>query len=170
MKNYSDSDYTLNKINKTDIVYRFVNDVVEITVADYLTENPKKTKYDFCKWKSWSDDDYMEQDKSDYNQTRKNLQIHEIDETELGYIPSPEELLVDEIEAIEEEKKRRQLLKKAKRALNELTNIQRRRYLMYYVEKLTMRQIANIEGTNHKSVEESLQAAEKKIRNFIMNI
>lgn len=39
MKNYKDSDYALNKFSE-GIVYRFADRIVEITLEDYLAENP----------------------------------------------------------------------------------------------------------------------------------
>ena len=39
MKNYKDSDYARNKFSE-GIVYRFADRIVEITLKDYLAENP----------------------------------------------------------------------------------------------------------------------------------
>jgi|LSQX01.2.fsa_nt_gb hypothetical protein len=46
MKNYKDSDYASNKFSD-GIVYRFAEGIVEITLKDYLAENPDKTVEDF---------------------------------------------------------------------------------------------------------------------------
>ena len=54
MKNYTDCDYALNKINKNAIVYRFADEVVEVTLADFLAENPDKTEADFRALKEFS--------------------------------------------------------------------------------------------------------------------
>ena len=58
-------------------------------------------------------------------------------------------------------------MQKVKKALSKLTDIQRKRYLLYTIQGLSTWQIADLEGTNQKSVYESLQAAEKKIRKFL---
>lgn len=46
MKNYRKSDYALNKYRK-GIVYKFADGIVEVTLEDYLRENPDKTETDF---------------------------------------------------------------------------------------------------------------------------
>ena len=43
MKNYKDSDYALNKYSQ-GIVYKFADGIVEITLEDYLRDNPDKTE------------------------------------------------------------------------------------------------------------------------------
>jgi len=51
LKNYKDSDYALNKFSE-GIVYRFADRIVEITLEDYLAENPGKTAQDFLEPKA----------------------------------------------------------------------------------------------------------------------
>ena len=51
MKNYKDSDYARNKFSD-GIVYRFADRIVEITLKDYLAENPDKTVEDFMELKA----------------------------------------------------------------------------------------------------------------------
>ena len=55
-----------------------------------------------------------------------------------------------------------------KEVLNCLTNTQRRRMLLF-IEGWSFRNIAEQEGTNHKSVEESIKAAQKRIQKFLNN-
>lgn len=43
MKNYKDSDYALNRYSQ-GIVYKFSDGIVEITLEDYLRDNPDKTE------------------------------------------------------------------------------------------------------------------------------
>lgn len=54
MQNYRKSDYAINK-NSPNIVYRFHNEIIEITLEDYLKENPDKTEHDFAELKALSD-------------------------------------------------------------------------------------------------------------------
>ena len=54
MYNYRKSDYAINK-NSPNIVYRFHNEIIEITLEDYLEENPDKTEHDFAELKAQSD-------------------------------------------------------------------------------------------------------------------
>jgi hypothetical protein len=60
MKNYRDSDYAANK-NAKGIVCRFANQIIEITLEDYLRENPDKNEADFTELKSLSDEIYLKQ-------------------------------------------------------------------------------------------------------------
>ncbi|MCL2400845.1 MAG: sigma-70 region 4 domain-containing protein [Defluviitaleaceae bacterium] len=50
-----------------------------------------------------------------------------------------------------------------KPALNKLTDVQRRRYLMYHVEGLTILEIAEREGCKYQNVHKSIKEATKKL-------
>lgn len=163
MKNYQDSDYAVNK-NAKGIVYRFANQTIEVTPEDYLRENPDKTETDFTEMKALSDSDYYDRDRNDYRQTWKNAPLHGLDETDAFAAPSPEDETVEQPERIAAENYRREI---GQQALDTLTDIQRRRYLMYHVDGLTMRQIADIEGVIHTKIQKSLNAADKKIKKIL---
>ena len=164
MKNYQGSDYAINK-NSDGIVYRFADGTTfTVTLEGFLAENPNLTADDFRKLKEFSDKDYLEQDRSDYRQTWKNVSFDELAETVINPTPSPEAVVIDQPAEAERQEKRREL---AKRALDQLTDVQRRRYLMYHVEGLSTYEIAEIEGKDHKAIFFSLQAAEKKIKKII---
>jgi len=166
MKNYTNSDYALNKVNKEAIVYRFADEIVEVTLEDYLRENPGKTADDFAELKVLSDSDYKDQDRADYRQTYRNVSIHGLDETDACCVPSPEEILFDEPEWKARKDRMRQ---QAYEVIATLTEVQRRRYLMYHVDGLTMRKIAASEGVHHPRIVKSIQDAEKKIKKYLAN-
>jgi predicted DNA-binding protein YlxM (UPF0122 family) len=163
MKSYKNSDYALNK-HSAGIIYRLADKIVEVTLSDYLAENPDKTEDDFRALKALSDADYLEQDRRDYRQTWKNTPIDAIAETEACIDPSPEELVIDAPEEAERLKLRVEL---GKKALAKLTDIQRRRYTHYHANGLTTREISEIENVTHVAVVYSLNAAEKRIKKFI---
>jgi hypothetical protein len=163
MKNYRDSDYAANKYSK-GIVYRFADETVVVTLADYLRENPGKTEADFAALKALSDEMYMEQVNRDYRDTWKDVPFGGLSETEQCAVPSPEDAIVEAEEQAEVDKLRRQI---GFAAFNKLTEIQRRRYLLHTVKGLTTRQIAEIEGVEQRSVMDSLEWAEKKIKKFL---
>ena len=48
----------------------------------YLKENPDKTEHDFAELKTLSDQIYYEQDRAESAQTRKDVSIHGLEETE----------------------------------------------------------------------------------------
>jgi DNA-directed RNA polymerase specialized sigma24 family protein len=52
-------------------------------------------------------------------------------------------------------------------ALAKLTAVQRRRYLLHVVKGLSTRKIAEMEGVEQRSVMDSLEWAEKKIKKFL---
>ena len=47
LKNYRDSDNALNKYSQ-GIVYKFADGIVEVTLEDYLHDNPDKTEAGFA--------------------------------------------------------------------------------------------------------------------------
>ena len=67
-----DSDYALNRYSP-NIVFRTATGIVEVTLADFLTENRSMTEADFRALKEFSDADYMERDRNGFRQTRKNI-------------------------------------------------------------------------------------------------
>jgi len=165
MKNYRDSDYAVNK-NAEGIVYRFANQTIEITLADYLRENPSKTPADFAELKALSDMDYYDTDRSDYRQTWKNTSLDNLDEDESVV------LAVQSVEnEVIERGEREALLAKRQSlsalALDKLTDTQRRRYIQYHVKGFTSREIAENEGVDHKAILASIWAAEKKIKKVL---
>ena len=72
MRNYRKSDYAINKYSP-NIVYRFHDEIIEVTLEDYLKENPDKTEQDFAELKALSDQIYYEQDRAESAQTRKDV-------------------------------------------------------------------------------------------------
>lgn len=163
MKNYRDSYYAANKY-ASGIVYRFSNQTVEVTLEDYLRENPDKTETDFKELKALSDEDYKNRDREEYRLTYKNVSIHGLDETDACCVSSPEEILIDELEQkAEKEHMRRQMYQ----ALSTLTEVQLRRYLMHFVDELSTWKIAEIEGVNQSKIMKSISAAEKKIKKYL---
>ena len=168
MQNYTSSDYALNKYSK-GIVYRFVGGVREITLTDYLADNPNKTKEDFLALKELSDAIYLEQVQDENAQTKKNTAYDELDETTLCVL-SPEDLLIEKMNAQAEAKLRQKKLEMARNALESLTSVQRRRYLLYKIEGMATREIAALEGVAHQTVVECLSSADKKIKKYFSKI
>jgi len=79
LRNYRKSDYTINKYSP-NIVYRFHDEIIEVSLEDYLKENPDKTEQDFAELKALSDEIYYEQDRTESAQTRKDVSIHGLEE------------------------------------------------------------------------------------------
>ena len=169
MKNYRESDYAINKYN-VGIAYRFADGTsVTVTLEDYNAQNYGEAVPDFNTLKAESDRIYEDQVTAENAQTKKNIPFDEAIEISFASVPSPEEMLIAKIDAREEAKARRLRLQTAKRALDTLTDIQRRRYLLYHVKGLNLRQIAEKERVLHSKIQKSIDAAEKTIRKFLAN-
>ena len=169
MKNYKDSDYALNKFSE-GIVYRFADGTTTTyTLEDYLAENPSKSEADFLALKELSDSIYLRQVKAENAQTKKNTPLDEASAAIKRYAPSPEEMLIGEIDAQAEAERYEQRVETSNRALDVLTDVQRRRYVLHHVEGKTTREIAEMERVSHVAVVYSLGSAEKKIKKFLAN-
>ena len=164
-RNYRQSDYAKNKYSG-NIVYAGSDETIEITLEQFLEENPGMTEEDFAYWKNWSDEDYYSIDRKDSIEAKHTVSIHSIEETELVSIPSTEEVVM---EKLNRENERFYTMKDAEAVLSKLTDIQRRRYLLYEVYGLSTPQIALIEGVSQYTVWESIDAAKKRIKKVLRN-
>lgn len=161
MKDYQKSDYALNK-NSEAIVYRSdTGEIIEITKAAFLAANPDMTEQDFDTWKATSDKMLKDTDRADWRQTYKNAPIHGMEETESCATPSLDEQYMEVKDRIYALQAVRQLLDSGK-----LTEVQRRRFLRYYFEGLTTRQIGQAEGTSHVAVAKSIRLATEKLKKY----
>ncbi len=160
MKNYRKSDYAINKFSKS-IVYIFADEIREISFEDFLRENPNATEVEFLRLKEISDSIYYAQDRAENAQTRKNVSIHSIEETDLCATLSVEE------EYLLSEDKRRAMLAADKLFRDiTVTEKQKLRFIRHCIYRMAFRQIAEIEGVHHTSVEESVNRVLKKLRRY----
>lgn len=161
MKNYKDSDYALNKYSE-GIVYKFVDRIVEITREDYLRENPDKTEADFLELKAISDEIYHEQANEENRTKRFDISLYMLNETELISVPAIDIELMEQ----EEKKEGEKVLKAAKKLLSGkmLTAVQKRRFLLYFFQGCSTREIAKKEGVCQRAVWDSLNMSMKKLK------
>lgn len=162
-RNYRQSDYAKNKYS-SNIVYAGSDETIEITLEQFLKENPSMTEEDFKYWKNWSDEDYHEQIKRETNIKKHEFLFNDADETELFWLPSTEDIVV---EKLGRENESVYTMKEAEVVLSKLTDIQRRRYLMHEVYEMTFREIAHIEGVDHMAIIRSVEYAKRKIKKFL---
>lgn len=160
MKNYKESDYALNKFSE-GIVYRFADRIVEITLKDYLAENPDKTIEDFLELKALSDEIYHQQVIDENRTSRLDVSINGMEETEVFATASLDVELIHKKDTEKAIKAARQLLDSGG-----LTEVQRRRFLLHFFQGLSYRQIASCEGVHFTSVHESIKAATAKLQRF----
>ena len=160
MKNYKDNDYALNKFSE-GIVYRFADRIVEITMEDYLEENPGKTEQDFWELKALSDEIYHRQAVNTNRTSRLDVSINGLEETEQLATGSLDTELIHKSDT-------KKAMKAAKKLLESglLTEVQRRRFLLHFYQGLSIRQIAEKESVHQRAVWDSLQWSSKKLKKF----
>ena len=163
------SDYTRNSKSK-NIEYEFADgEHITITPDDYAADTARmgRPAPEYGEMKKLSDADYHRQKLNDYNTTHLNWNIEWAEQKGLCAVPSPERIIVAQIEAEELRRKREHRLELAKKALDSLTEVQRRRYVLHVGYGLTLREIAELDGVNHSKIQESIRAAEKKIKKVV---
>ena len=160
MRKYQDSDYAVNKFSP-NIVYRFADGTVEVTLQDYLRDNPGKTEQDFEKLKTLSDEIYYTQDRNDTRYGKRKRTLESIENAEQYAAASLDAELIHKQDI-------RQALIAAKQLLDssELTEVQRRRFILYFFQGLSTRQIAELEAVHQNAVWKSTHAAIEKFKNF----
>lgn len=162
MRDYRKSDYAINKCSP-NIVYRFHDEIIEVSLADYLKENPDKTEQDFAELKALSDEIYYEQDRAESAQTRKDNSLTGLEETKICATRP----LDEEWEEKLTESQNRLYVRRAFKKLFEadvLTGIQKRRFCLYVFKGLSIRQIGSLEGRSHQVVAKSLNMAIRKLK------
>lgn len=164
MRKYQDSDYAVNKYSP-NIVYRFADGAVEVTLEDYLRDNPDKTEQDFAELKVLSDEIYYEQDREDTRYGKRKRSIDGLEETERFATVSLDVELMHKSDEINAMKAAKQLLDSG-----ELTEVQQRRFIHHFINGLSYRQIAHQEGVFFTSVAESVNAAVRKLQKFYKKI
>ena len=87
MKNYRKSDYALNKFSE-GIVYQFSDRTLEISLEDFLRDNPGKTEADFMALKAVSDEIYLEQARLETAQGNKTFSMTGLEDATAHPAPS----------------------------------------------------------------------------------
>lgn len=161
MKEYWKSDYAINK-RSASIVYQFATGLVEITLEDYIRENPDKTEEDFLALKAISDEIYAHQERAQHSTTYRDVPLDGCREIN---VPSAEADTIRALTLVELEKVQAQLERFLD--IGPLTEIQKRRFYLYCIQGLSIRQIARAEGVRQFAVWKSLQLCQKKFQKFL---
>ena len=162
--NYNKSDYAINK-NSPNIVYCYHNEIIEITLDDYLKENPDKTIEDFVQLKRLSDQIYYEQDRAESAQTRKNVSICGFEDTIYCATQPLDEEWEERIIEVEERKFAWKALEQLF-TVGGITQVQKRRFILHTFHGWSTRKISQMEGISHQAVAKSINLALKKLRKF----
>ena len=119
------------------------------TMKEFLTE---KTRNDF---------------NTDWSATKLNVDIDKLENTDLLSVQSVEDDYIERIDAAVEDYR---TLENAMKVLDScLTKIQKKRYITSRAKGLSTREIAEKEGVSQRTVQDSLELAERKIKIFQEN-
>lgn len=158
MRKFQNTDYVRNKYSK-GILYKVSDGYIEVTVEQYLKENPDKTEQDFMELKRISDEIYYKQNQEEaaYAKRKEELKaVEEIEQVSAGMFD------LEIIKKMEEEEMK-QAVKKLLEMEN-LTLIQKRRFYLHFYEGMSYRQIAKLDGVHFTSVQESIEVCVKKLK------
>lgn len=160
MKKYNQTDYAINK-KSPHIVYAYGDEIVEITIDDYLKQNPTKSEEDFKVLKELSDEIYHEQAVEENKNNRNTLQLDDYADNLLSSSKCVLQGMIDNDDLRKTRLATVELLNSGK-----LTDVQKDRFIKYYFQGISSREIAKKDCVNHKSVLESLNAANKKLKKY----
>ncbi len=152
----SKSDYALNKLDPEAIVCKSVTGVhIRLTREDFSSEE------EFRRWKKLSDGDYKDRESAGRGFYDYCVSLGEAWNT-TGV--STEDVLLASLLKAEREEQQAALLQQVKSIL---TETQYRRLWMYFVDGLSVEQIAQRDDVRHQSVSECLSLALEKIVNSL---
>ena len=150
----SQTIYVLNRFDDRSIAYDDAfGKITLITASDFSSEK------EFRKWKNWDRMKKTNEQRKD-NVHRNHTFSMTDKENEIGITPSTESVIIaNEIraEAINEAANSMKVIKSI------LTEKQFRRVLLYYAYQYTVEQIAEMEGTTHQAVSDSICRARLKL-------
>ena len=165
----TNTDWVRNK-GIDAIVYRHADGDEVITLERFLADSPGNTAEMFALLKAESDAIYEAEDDAEREQGENELPLY--DWSEQCAVPSPEDELFGDGGAGERQaflKRREQLLALLPIVMDKLTPTQLRRVRLHREDGLTTRQIAEKEGVDQRTVMDSLEWAEKKIKKVLKN-
>lgn len=164
MSNFNKSDYAANKYSDS-IVYKSVTGAYELTEEQFLRENPSETPQAYQRWKIWSNHNYLDMLRKDIEERKHTVPWNELEDTLLVCAAISED---EAFKEVERQNDPTPTLKEAYGILNScLTEIQKRRFLLFILERKNEREIALLEGVNQSSVSRSLIAAQKRINRYV---
>ena len=150
------SDYALNKLDPEAIVCPSATGVhIRLTREDFASEE------EFLRWKAWSDGDYKGIESAGRGYYDNCVTLAEaLNPTDA----SAEDVFFTPLLKAEDRKQKIAMLQQVK---NVLTETQYRRLWLYYVQSMTVEEIAVVEHIAHQNVSKSIRAARKKIKKFL---
>ena len=155
-----DSLYSINKKNPDAVVYKFANgEEHRITREDFPTEEA------FLAFKTWSDENFHEEEKLDHREANHTLSTEDLSEAALA-TPAVDVVMERQHRQAEQRRMTSDVVVKLK---DKLTDKQFRRLWLHKVEGKTESEIAEIEGVDQQRISKSILAAQKKIKKIFPN-
>ena len=151
--------YVLNKKDANAIVYEDADGCII-----RLTRDMFATQEEFDQWKSWSDEDYHTEELGRHIMSNHTISLEGLSEEAAATATSPED---DFFSSISEEE-RKEMCRLLMTGLDAcLTEVQRHRLWLYYVDGLSLRDISLRDGSAPINIRKSILAAKKKILIFL---
>ena len=149
-RKHKDNPYELNIIDSKYIVK--------------FKDNKKETHYVEVNTQIYEIFDKFElRDLSELNEYDNHIEHSEL------YDETLERRIIHKQELIEDVIIRKVTFEKLHDAIQQLSEIEKRRIKMYYFEDKTLEEIAKIENTSHQAISKSLQNSIKKLKNILKN-
>lgn len=147
-----DNPYTLF-YDKTQEIYQveFVDNLNKLHVIE-ITEEIYKAF-----------DKFELEDISQIHKFRKHIEHSEIYEETLY-----KRMMKNSI-PLEEEVENKLLMEELKKAIDQLSEVQKKRVKLYYFEDMTVEEIADLEGTTHQAISKSVRKAVEEIKKIMKN-
>lgn len=147
-RKHKDNPYELNIIDSKYIVK--------------FKDNKKETHYVEVNAQIYEIFDKFElRDLSELNEYDNHIEHLEL------YDETLERRIIHKQELIEDVIIRKVIFEKLHDAIQQLSEIEKRRIKMYYFEDKTLEEIAKIENTSHQAISKSLQNSIKKLKNLL---
>ncbi len=108
-------------------------------------------------------DSFELEDISQIHKFRKHIEHSEVYEETLNT------RMISKPTSIEEEVENKIIYEELKVAINQLSDIQKRRIKMYYFEDMTLEQIAAVEGATHQAISKSINKGIEEIKKIMKN-
>ncbi|MEA4894688.1 MAG: sigma-70 family RNA polymerase sigma factor [Oscillospiraceae bacterium] len=150
------SDYAQNKRNKNTIIYISVTGSIQLTHADFSSDE------EFLIWKNWSDENYRIDEQAGRRFYDNTISLDETLDV-IGAVLSVEDELFSRLAETEHRQLSAALIS---HLMNRLTEKQYRRLWLYYVKNLSERDIAEIEHVGQQRVSKSILSGRKIIEKF----
>jgi len=164
MTDYNKSLYALNKKSEGIVYKNSDGSILEITFEKISDSNPDFTAEDFEKIKELSDELYRQETNNDCTYHHHITASYDlVEDSEWLATESFEDELIIRTDA-------KFYAEKIRKAIDSiLTPTQKRRFLLYVINGLTFRKIAEIEGVKHNKVIKSVNEAKAKIKKNLKN-